>query len=91
MKSIAPSILVAVTLVAGQAIAAECDTQAVLEHLQAEVVGELNEQQAARAREILASLCAPPKKDDTTELFGIELRPAEEDSKGHERLKRRGH
>lgn len=91
MKSIAPSILAAVTLVAGQAIAAECDTQAALERLQSEVVGELNEQQAERAREILASLCAPPKKEDTTKLFGVELRPAEEDSKGHERLKRRGH
>lgn len=91
MKSIATLILAAVTLAAGQAIAAECDTQAVLERLQAEVVGELNEQQAARALEILGSLCAPPIEEDTTNFFGVELRPAEEDSKGHERLKRRGH
>ena len=91
MKPIAPYVLMVVTLISLQAIAAECDAQAALERLQTEVVGELNEQQAVRAREILGSLCAPPNKEDTNELFGVELRPAEEDSKGHERLKRRGH
>lgn len=91
MKRLVPCILAASTLVSVPARATECDTQGALERLQTEVVGELNEQQAERAREILASLCAPPKTEETTKLFGVEIRPAEEDSKGHERLRRRGH
>ena len=83
--------LMTLALAACRVAADECDTQGALERLQTEVVGELDEKQAERAEKILASLCAPTKEVESNKVLGFELRPADEDSEGHERLKRRGH
>ncbi len=68
---------------------AACDVEAALVRLQSEVVGQLNERQVENARAILESLCKSPETRDSTKVLGIELRSADKDSKGHERLRRR--
>ncbi|MCZ6656129.1 MAG: hypothetical protein O7C67_02435 [Gammaproteobacteria bacterium] len=86
-------IVLVVALVATPAVLAkgdaECDAEAVLVRLQSEVIGELNERQAENARAILQSLCKSPETAEPTKVLGIELRSADKDSKGHERLRRR--
>ena len=91
MKPTLSIALLALTFLALPVAADECDIEDALERLQTEVVGVLDPEKVDRARKILTSLCTPPKEAESTQVLGVELRPADEDSKGHERLKRRGH
>jgi hypothetical protein len=85
--------------------AESCDIDATLARLQSEVTGQLNADQVRDARVILGGLCseveqaaieevqaavdAQKKEDETVTIFGVEIRKADSDSKGNERLRKR--
>ena len=91
-----------VLLYVGSSLRAEtCDAEHVLERLHNEVLGELDQRERTRVREILQEFCGEVRVEtretvarerkaaETTEGFGIEIRKADPDSRGHERLKKR--
>ncbi len=82
------------------ATAATCDVEGALRQLESDVVGELDAVQRRDARQILLAMCDQTDSADSSEAedrssetvsgpFGLELRRADGNSRGHERLKKR--
>lgn len=80
-----------------------CEVEAAVAQLESEVIGPMDAKQRQDTRRILLALCGGTSGTDTasapateqldepasTKLFGIEMKRADEDSRGHERLKNR--
>jgi hypothetical protein len=85
---------------ASPARSAECGADEVLDRLQAEVTGALEPARLAQARALLQQYCVEAVtearaqataavEEEVFEVFGIELRKADADSPGHNRLRKR--
>jgi hypothetical protein len=89
---------------ASPARSAECGADEVLDRLQAEVTGALEPARLAQARALLQEYCGEAVtearaeataqataavEEEVFEVFGIELRKADADSPGHNRLRKR--
>lgn len=90
--------LVMASLHYGAGAQAACDVESALDELQSEVVGTLDPKQRQDARRILLGLCdgvTLAAEDEDVEqapaegLLGIDIRRADDQSRGHERLKKR--